>query len=274
MTEEKNGFSKSERNDKNRMLKVIEDDGYNLKFASESLKDDEDIVKASIKQEGIFIEFASERLRDNIEIALLAVEQNGLALGFLSERMQNNFDVVFKAVSQTGRALVFAGKTMKDNEEIVLSALRNYPASLKFASKRIRDIKKYVLMALEGEKDYDFVGLDTKWFKDPIFLFEGVKITNKLLKKFDREFLSREMVLAFVKRDGLNLEYLPEYCDDFEIVKEAVSQNGMALKFASNKLKDNLQIALIAMSKDIEASRYIGENVRKYLRSIPDRFPG
>ena len=162
---------------------------------------------------------------------------------------------------------------MKDNEDIVLSALKNYPSSFKFASKRIRDIKKYAIMALEGEEKFNFVGIDEKWFKHPIFLFEGIKITPKLLSKFDRGMLSREMVLSFVKRDGLTLNFLPEYNDDFEVVEEAVSQNGMALKFASPKLKDNVQISLIAMAKDIEASRFIGENVRKYLRSIPDRFP-
>lgn len=261
------------RNDKKIVLEAVSKDGMNLRFASERLSDDEEVVRCAVSECGLAVEFASERLKDNLVISILATKQNGLALAFLSENMCDTYEVVMTAVSQNGKALAYASKKLKDNEDIVLEAIRNDPYSLKFASKRIRDIKKYVLMTLEGEGKFDFVGVENKWFCDPVFMFEGVKITKKLLSKFDRNYLTRDMVMMFIKRDGLALEFFPDHKDDFEIVKLAVSQNGMALKFASEKLCDNLEIALTAMAKDIESSRYIGNNVRKYLREIPDRYP-
>lgn len=237
------------------------------------LKDDEDVVKKSLYDSGLFVEFASERLKNNLDIALMAVQKDGLALAFLSPSMQSNFQVVSTALSQDGRALAFASEELRNNEEIVLKALKNCPHSFKYAGKKIKEEKKFVLMTLESEGKLDFVGIDPKWFKDPIFMFEGVKISSKLLSKFDKEFLTYDMALAFVKRDGVLLEYLEDYQEDFQLVKEAVSQNGMALKFASKKLQNNLEIALIAMARDKESVRYIGDEVREYLRSIPDKYP-
>ena len=51
-----------------------------------------------------------------------------------------------------------------------------------------------------------------------------------------------------------------------------LSQNGMALKFASQRLRDNLEIVFTALAKDVEAGRFMGDEVRKALRNIPDRF--
>ena len=265
--------SEKERDNLDFVLQAVEQDGSNLRFASERLRDDESVVKTALKTYPYAIEFASERLRSSEEMARYCVSKEGLTLGYFKTELRKNKEIVLLAVEQNGRALVYATDKMKNDEDVVLTAIRNYPYAFKYASERIRAIKKYVFMTLEAEAKFDFVGVDEKWFSDPVFMFEGVKIAPKLLKKFDRSFLTKEMIIAFLRKDGMLLECLPDFSNDFEIVKEAVSQNGMALKFAHKNMRNNLEIALTAMARDIEASRYIGEKARSFLSEIGVHYP-
>lgn len=269
----KNILSTKEKDDRKAVLKSIEESAYNLRFASEKLQDDEEVVRYAVAKQGLVIEFASDRLKDDFITAIIATKQNGLALAFLSNKLTASEEVVLTAVKQNGNALAYANKELKDNEEIVLNAVKNAPLSLKFASKRIRDMKKYIFMTLEQEVKFDFMGIDKKWFSDPVFMFEGVKICKKLLSKFDKAYLNQDIAIMYVKRDGLLLEYLQDYADNYEVVKMAVSQNGMALKFASKDLRDNIEIVFTALAKDIEASYYIGDKMRLLLSELPLRYP-
>lgn len=265
--------SERERDNLDFVLQALKQDGSDLRFASERLRDDESVVKAATETYPYAVEFASERLRASEDMARFCVTKEGLTLGFFKTELRKNKDIVLLAVEQNGRALVYATDKMKNDEDIVLAAIRNYPYALKYASERIRSIKKYVFMTLEAEAKFDFVGIDEKWFSDPVFMFEGVKITPKLLKKFDRSFLTKEMILSFVRKDGMLLECLADFNNEYDIVKEAVSQNGMALRFAHKDLRNNLEIALTAMAKDIESSRYIGQKARDFLTNIATIYP-
>jgi hypothetical protein len=54
-----------------------------------------------------------------------------------------------------------------------------------------------------------------------------------------------------VTKDGLALQSFEEcYKDSDEIVLVAVNNNGMALQFASERLRNNFNIALVAIQKD------------------------
>ena len=248
-------------------IKEIANDGYNLRFASIKLRDNKDLVMKIVQKQGKVIEFASERLKNDFEISMLAVKNDGLALAFLSKEMQNNFEVVKEAVNQNGLALLFASQRLKEKEEIVLSAILNNSASLSYAGKKFRDDPKYVLMTIAEQSKFNFIFVDKKWFKDPSFMVEAAKISKKILSRYDREILTRETILYFLRQDGLNLKYLKDFNNDAEIVKEAVNQNGLALQYASAFLRNSFEIALPAIAKNPDAVKFIGENVRKYLLS-------
>ena len=61
-----------------------------LKSASKESRNDPDRVMAAVKQNGMALRYASEELRNNREIIMAAVMQNGLALYYLSEELRNN----------------------------------------------------------------------------------------------------------------------------------------------------------------------------------------
>lgn len=245
----------------------ILNDPYNLRFASEELRDDEELVKKIVKDCGLAIEFASDRLLNNFDVAMLAVKNNGLALAFLSDKLKDKSEIVLAAVKQNGKALMFASARLREQERVVFKAMENYSGSLKYANKRFKNNQEYVLSSVKGQERYSFMDIDKIWFKDHDFMAKASEISAKILSKYDRSVLTREIILDYISKDGLNLQYFDDFNNDFEIVKNAVNQNGMALKFASPFLRDNVEIALLAITKNSESIKFIGQNVKNYLLS-------
>lgn len=77
------------------------------------------------------------------------------------------------------------------------------------------------------------------------------------LRDCDVEFRqNRELVRQSISYYGNALEYVPEYRDDYDIVKSAVSSNPSALTYASDRLKDNFEIVLSAVSSQKNKNIY------------------
>ena len=68
-----------------------------------------------------------------------------------------------------------------------------------------------------------------------------------------------ERDLAAVKNDGFALENLPHRKDDRLIALAAVNQDGLALRYASDRLKNDRDIVLAAVSQDGYALHYASE---------------
>lgn len=51
--------------------------------------------------------------------------------------------------------------------------------------------------------------------------------------------------------------------DDKEVVKQAVANKPIIIKYASNRLKNDKEIGLIAMQKDNKCFQFLGENLKK-----------
>lgn len=64
----------------------------------------------------------------------------------------------------------------------------------------------------------------------------------------------RERALTFVRRGGESLRYITEYQDDDFVVLEAVSANGLALEFASDRLKSDREIIQAAIENNPRAA--------------------
>lgn len=61
-------------------------------------------------------------------------------------------------------------------------------------------------------------------------------ITQKIPEELNN---NRELVIDVVRKNGLALEHVSDLLlDDYEVVKIAVENNGIALKFASKRLQN------------------------------------
>jgi len=91
-------------NDKKFVLEKVKQNGLDLYYASEELKDDREVVLEAIKENGLALEYASERLKKDKELALIAIrsKQNHswYSLAYISEELRNNKEVVVEALEK------------------------------------------------------------------------------------------------------------------------------------------------------------------------------
>lgn len=76
------------KDNKEVMLRKIQEDPYNLYVASDRLKNDRDIVLEAVKQKGETLKGASKELRNDPEIVLVAIQQNKDAQIHIGEKLK------------------------------------------------------------------------------------------------------------------------------------------------------------------------------------------
>ena len=154
-------------------LEAVQNNGDELKNASDELIDDPEIVLAAVSQKGealahaskrlrndkrivwtamqeyfTAIVFASEELKDDEEFVLSAVRLNGMALMYVSLKLKNHPAIVLEAIKQNGFAFNLAGKELKNNRNFVLKAVQVCGKALNYASDDFRKDKEIVLAAI------------------------------------------------------------------------------------------------------------------------------
>ena len=84
--------------------------------------------------------------------------------------------------------------------------------------------------------------------------------------------MEREDVYGAVERDGMQLRHAAEHANDPEVVLAAVSQNGLALAYASDSLRDDKQTVLAAVEENRNAVQYASETMQNDIdvRNIVD----
>ena len=98
---------------------------------------------------------------------------------------------------------------------------------------------------------------------DKDFWLEAVKITHKVLLfspahlKEDREFAKEAIVLS-----GLCLSCLPKWNADRDIVWLAVNQNPYALWHADTSLREDEELAILAIRKENAAYTSVSHSLR------------
>ena len=125
-------------NDKEEVLKLVQQDGTALEYTSEEVRNNKEVVLNAVQQDGWALEYASEKLRNDKDIVMTAIQKNGCALQFASDELCNNKTVVLNAVQRYGLALEFASKELQDNKKIVLVALQNTQFAFRYISPRLR----------------------------------------------------------------------------------------------------------------------------------------
>lgn len=89
------------------------------------------------------------------------------------------------------------------------------------------------------------------------------------LEKYPEAQDDDELVRLAVKKNGLALQFASQRLrDDFETVMIAVKKSGNSLEFASGNLQDNLEIVMAAVQSNGNAYRFTSERLHKNLQVI------
>ncbi|KAF0975389.1 hypothetical protein FDP41_005383 [Naegleria fowleri] len=133
------------------MMKLVNEFGFLLIFASDELKNDRDIVSTAIRNDGLAFAFASHNLSsldvetfsdmyqkkllrteridlpyndppffNDKEIVLEVVKNDGFALKYASNELRKDRGLVMEAVKSNGYALFYASEELQNNHELVM----------------------------------------------------------------------------------------------------------------------------------------------------------
>eukprot|EP00501_MAST-03F_sp_TOSAG23-6_P001023 GSMAST32.ASY1.ANO1.1064.1 assembled CDS len=228
------------RCDRDVLYAAVSDDGNQLAHACRPLQDDINIVRAAVQQNGFALQFASIRLR-NIKkrnILLRAIQSNGLILSVANESIQADREMVKAAVIQSGIAIQYAAKNLQTDKII---ACKEKP--LKWRKE------DYIKLMMERKTSGD------RYYKDIVTI--AVQESGYNILKASKELQNdRELLLLAVRTTGIILWLLPELQCDREIVLAAVNQNGKALKFACDNLKQDVGVVNSAVLQNALALQF------------------
>lgn len=93
-------------------------------------------------------------------------------------------------------------------------------------------------------------------FKQSGSLITQLELQNNIVQELNKRQI--DQAIKQVRENPLILRYLNEWKDNFDVVSEAVKGNGDALRYASERLRNNKKIAILALKSAPEAYQYVG----------------
>lgn len=174
--------------------------------------------------------------KNDKDIAIAVVSKDPTILKTLSQHTRADKDVVIAAVKVDGSELAHASVELKADRDVVHHAVSSDGKALQYASNELRADPEIVLQACKNYNKFFS-------FSSP-FAYASESLKN------DRSF-----VLKVMGHSGVCLvDAKPQFQDDFEVVKAAVSNQGEALRHASQTLKANESIVKIAVSAPLSVN--------------------
>lgn len=199
--------------------------GFNIKHASDEIKDNEDMVFIALT---------------NCELELIDYNLFCTPINYASDRIKNNKIFARKALNYYGLCLTDFSDEIKDDKEIVKLSIRQNPESFMFISSKLKNDKEIIILAFQ--EGFNYINcLSKEYKKDRNFMFQLLKIN----------------ILCFYDLD--------EYCyDDEEIMNYTISVDSQYLKYASDRLKDDWSFVKNIIQKDYSCMRYVSERISEY----------
>lgn len=209
------------RDDPEYMLGGIEKFSYSIMMgASERLKNDSDFMLKSIKlSDGATYSYASRALKSDREFVHGALELSTEVYSEISKKWREEF--VSYGLSNPCKYYRYLPKEYQNNPDIVYQCLH---IVYEFLDETYRDDETLFQMVFtHNVKNY---------------IYASERIRNK-----------RKYVMTALSRHGRLLEHVPErYKDNRRCVLKAVRNDPeLAFRFASERLRDDKYIALLAM---------------------------
>ena len=263
-----------------------------LQFAHSDLRDNKEYMLEILKYNGLALEYVSERLRDDWDICLTAVKQSIGAINFVSDKFLEDRNFVLEVVKTNGYKLLSFNPKFQYDKGIVLEAVKTGGLVYQhIVNDNFKKDKEIALEAVKKNKDnINYVPEELKLNKD--FILDVLRNTNIALYKIlliDRPSKlvdDEEVILAAIKNSEIDIslasptliedrdfiikcvrvnpriiQYIPGYCNDREIIKEAVKKDGYALQYALDDLVNDKDFVLEMVRIDNNAYLFIGEDL-------------
>ncbi|SVD56061.1 uncharacterized protein METZ01_LOCUS408915, partial [marine metagenome] len=241
-----------------------------LEDCPEQLRSDDEIVLAALEQDGFNLEFTSDEVKNNRAFVMTAVQSGyldgrecGLALEYASETLRADKEVVLAAVEADVAALQFASDALRSDEEIVMKAVLLW-------EEYCEESRGGYPYNVYDEEDFPVEYAHPSLKCNQVFLAKVLRnmeqpteIRSLISLVVNTDFSNREKVLKRIYHNRYFLGYTPEALRaDREAVLIAVQQRGGDLKYASEKLQGDKEVVLAALNNDWSALKYASEKLQ------------
>lgn len=272
------------RSNKEIALVAINIDGHNFEFVSDNLKDDKEVVEAAIFYDAFAILKASDRLQEDEDLnwhailtdldyfadAPASIKNNKSIVKSLAEilcdkmdleyyrnifvhispELKDNKDFMYYLIKDFCYPLEHTSKKMRNNRDIVNKAIKNGYKEFMHASPRLRGDKEIVLLSLNYGGDDTLIHASNAIRKDRDFILNCFKDFGCLAYKIP-EMLNndRDLVYCAVKSWGGNLRYVSkELRDEKELALIALQDNPYLYTLISKRLLKNVEVLNLVSS--------------------------
>jgi len=110
------------QNDKDVVRTALNQDVHAIEFASKAFRSRKDIMKDVLTEDGTLIRLASEAIRDDLELMRIVVKQDGTLIQYASDDLRNSYDLARTAVKQTAAALELLPEDLQADERVLACA--------------------------------------------------------------------------------------------------------------------------------------------------------
>ena len=196
----------------------------------------------------------SKELKHNPSITIVALRKKSSNINYLPKIFFDNFDIMLQAVQLNGFILQKVSDDLIQNRNIVHAAVKQNGLALNYVFNYETDYEE------EYDEDYD------SYHMRIIKTFMGRDIIDDSRQYLVRDY---EIVLAAVTQNGMALDYASkDLQNNFDIVLAAVKQNGESIKFSSDELQDDKEIILTAIESNYDAIHYISPDLKIQIEEI------
>lgn len=247
--------------------------GSVLSFLPEYYDDREVVLKAVENWHTVF-EKVSEWYGDDEEIAKIAVSQHGNNFQYLSERLRGSKEMMFLALHNlpknefTDRWVItaVASDELRKDREVINEILKYYYVDIRNIHESLLDDEDFIRDVVDNEEHGDFVihYASDRLKEDREFVKYAVTKSHYILGETTEELQDDdEIVRLALAKSSSAIQYASDrFKDNKDIILNLVKENSEALQVASNRLKDDIDVVMAAVSKNASAFKYVSKRLQ------------
>lgn len=235
-------------------------------FASENLRSNRAFALQAVGVNPLVFECLNSNFRDDQEIAMLVIKKNGEMLQFASSRLKNQKSLVKAAIENFPNALRFANETLQMDKELFLYCAQKAGLTLGCLNFRQKN-RSYAKFSDQQVDALEFHSFDNVLGKsnDSNAIKDLLK-SNSFALLWASPQLQKSAKLIHLMHQ--NYQFPLELCqeqmgDNSEFVRCAVKERGLEIRFASQRVRKTLEVALAAVSRDSRALSFIDNSLRE-----------
>lgn len=262
-------FDEEQKDNADYMLKLIKKDYFNIKYASDRLKNDSDFILKAINSsdEGFkCLAFATDELKANKEFILKIYKKIGnYTFALASEKLKCDKDFILKLLKFNYLDFAYVDYELRADREFMQNAISENGETIEFANYELRNNKEFMLQAIEMNH-ICFVYASDRLKNDKEFMLQAIDKNYMVIEYAKNIFRDdKEVVLACLEQDnyGLSLSHASDRLrNDKEFMLQVVDVNVKALKYLSDRLKNDSDFILNAFDKDNRSIEYASNELK------------